>query len=89
MKTTGDAGKKDNQRHDKRAVRKQEVITQGPKEDKETGLRKQADKQKYAGTSGGVTVYMDYQERPLRRKGRNVTLTILHYVGDSSDTGMV
>ena len=80
---TSESGKKESQRYDKTAVRKQEVSTQGPKEDQETGLRKQADKQKYTDTSGGTTVYTDYQERPLGRKGRNVTSTILCYVGDS------
>ena len=62
---------------------KQEVSTQGPKENQETGLREQADKQKYADTSGGTTVYTGYKERSLLGKGRNVISTILHYVGDS------
>ena len=62
---------------------KQEVSTQGPKENQETGLREQAEKHKYADTSGETTMYTDYQERPLGRKGRNVDLTILRYIGDS------
>ena len=57
--------------------------TQVPKENQETGLSEQADKQKYADTPGKMTVYTNYQERPLGRKGRNVDSTILCYVGDS------
>ena len=62
---------------------KQEISMQDPKENQEMGLREQADKQTYANTSGKTTVYTDYQERPLGRKGRNVDSTILRYVGDS------
>ena len=56
---------------------------QGPKENQETGLREQADKNKYTDISGETTVYTDYQARSLGRKERNVDSTILRYVGDS------
>ena len=62
---------------------KQDVSTQVPKENQETGLREQVDKQKYAETPGKTTVYTNYQERPLGRKGRSGDSTILCYVGDS------
>ena len=67
---------KDSQRHGKTALRKhrtttkQEASIQVPKENQETGLREQADKQNYAETPGKMTVYTNYQERPLGRKGR-------------------
>ena len=90
MKRISEAEMKDSQKHGKTAIRKhisartkQEVSTQGPKENQETGLREQVDKQKYADTSGETTVYTDYQERPLEIKGRNVDSTILRYVRDS------
>ena len=89
MKQISEADTKDSQRHGKTALRKhrtttkQEASMQVPKENQETGLREQADKQKYAKTPGKTTVYTNYQERPLGRKGRNGDSTILCYVGDS------
>ena len=89
MKWISEADMKDSQRHGKTALRKhrtttkQEASTQVPKENQETGLREQADKQKYAETPRKTTVYTNYQERPLGRKGRNGDSTILCYVGDS------
>ena len=89
MKRISEADTKDSQRHSKTALRKhrtttkQEASTQVPKENQETGLREQADKQKYVKTPGKTTVSSNYQERLLGRKGRSGDSTILCYVGDS------
>ena len=81
MKGSQKNGKTALRRH--RTTTKQAASMQVPKENQETGLREQADKQKYAETPGKTTVYTNYQERPMGRKGRNGDSTILCYVGDS------
>ena len=76
MKRISKADMKDSQKTGKTALRrhktttKQEASTKVPKENQETGLREQADKQNYAETPVKMTIYMNYKERPLGRKGR-------------------